>query len=384
MIDNIHVINTKGNPLVTLNAPGGSVTLTFKIDQVVSPSLVAITNDYCNVTCDPGNGPILLINGTVTNPIGETDVTNVYGPISSSGDLGVASSYDTSATCAQNANAAGTTNACPHYDLIQTNVLALTAGTDIGAAQSQLNLDLINWLDHPQQITATAGGSMYLDLLGLVRDSSPPTTPHALPIGDLTAGDSILLRLQTTVYETGTGAGAGIDVQSTSGPSSPPPYLVFYHPDATSPQALEQGAFAGTAQYIASTYDFSLLDAGGAAAGGSITVDAADAARTVDTAGAGLTDAQTAYPANERINVAGTTDIEQTGKRQHAHQRVRHLGRERPDLQRRHRESRRPAGRRDQVVLRHGRADGTALDRRRPGRLGNPAVPWSPAVVADP
>ena len=116
----------------------------------VDPSTVTITNDGGTGT----SGPNLIINGTIQNPIGETDITSVHGPISATTIRGGSIS----------------TYSGPHSSLVQSNSLTLTSGTSIGAANAcvigetacgagqtpcidtaspYVNVDLIQWAGHP-------------------------------------------------------------------------------------------------------------------------------------------------------------------------------------------------------------------------------------------
>ena len=279
VIDDINPLNATSQPTVTLNAPGGSSNPTFAIRSIVDPSLIVIHNSHVS-------GPELLVNGTINNPLGETDITNDAGPITSSSTRGGVSTFD------------GT-----HTSLVRSNVLHLVAGGSIGAAAAYVNVDLIQWHLHDLVVDATAGGSVYLDLLTRVRDHTvvdPGLTPGAaydVAIGHLVAGDSILLRLQNTLYETGTGTPPGVLVTST-GPSPTGTYYNFYYGNVGSPVGLEEGAFASASHPINSTYHFSLLDAGATTSTGSITVDAASPSDIVDT---------------HRINIVALSEIRGTG-----------------------------------------------------------------------
>src|SRR5262249_20842363 len=156
VIDDIDPINRDPNahPRVKENAPGGSADAKFSIVRQVDPSLVTITNNF---QPGSGSGPNLLINGTVDNPIGQTDITSQFGPISASAIRGAASNFDGS-----------------HHSLVRSNVLHLFAGTSIGAsngcvyaetvcasnqtlcldtANPCLNVDLVVWASHPQEMT---------------------------------------------------------------------------------------------------------------------------------------------------------------------------------------------------------------------------------------
>ena len=88
VIDNIDPINRDVNlhPRVKENAPGGSLAdAKFSIVRQVDPTLITITNDHTS-------GPNLLINGFINNPIGQTDVTSQFGPITASTIRGGSSS----------------------------------------------------------------------------------------------------------------------------------------------------------------------------------------------------------------------------------------------------------------------------------------------------
>ena len=203
IIDDIAVINASAAPKVQLNAPGGNANPTFAIVRQVDPSLVTITNDF-----GPA-GPNLLINGTIENPIGETAITSQFGRISSSSSRSGVSSFD------------GT-----HHALVRTNIVHLVALTDIAAASPYLNVDLIQWAGHDEDITTSSGGSQYLDLLTRLRDPAIPTpTPvYDIPIDHLVAGDSIFVLLQATIYQVSSPPVPGIQVNST-GPSPTGTYV---------------------------------------------------------------------------------------------------------------------------------------------------------------
>src|SRR5262249_27386409 len=171
------VINRTSRPVVTENAPGGSADAQFAIVRQVDPTLVTITNNGAS-------GPDLLINGTIENPIGETDVTSQFGAITSSSSRSGVSSFD------------GT-----HHSLIRTNILHLYAGTNIATASPYLNVDLIVWVAHPEDFTTFSGTDQYIDLLTRLRDSSL-TDPNVssvvpvIPIDHMVALNSIFVLLR--------------------------------------------------------------------------------------------------------------------------------------------------------------------------------------------
>src|SRR5262249_56173308 len=97
---------------------GSSGNAEFAIIRQVDPSLVTITNDhsYNAVT----NHPNLVLNGTILNPIGETEITNTFGPITSTTIRGGSSTVYNLWTS-------------PHSSLVQTNILHLVARPRLGA-----------------------------------------------------------------------------------------------------------------------------------------------------------------------------------------------------------------------------------------------------------
>ena len=291
VIDDITVINTTKRPVVTENAPGGSgADAQFAIVRQVDPTLVTITNNFQPVS---GPAPDLLINGTIQNPLGETDITSQFGAIASSSSRGGSSSFD------------GT-----HTDLVQTNILHLSAGTNIAAASPYLNVDLIVWAAHPEDFTTFSGTSQYIDLLTRLRDSTltDPSVSHVVPvisIDHLVALDSIFVLLRPTVWEVTSPLVPGIEVDNPTGTHSPPFFVTFYHPDGSfcyypngqcpTPH-FEPGAFATGEHEVESTYNFTLLEAGAVGPTGDVTVDAFNPS-----------------PGATVINIIGYVDIHQDG-----------------------------------------------------------------------
>ena len=280
VIDDIDPISRTAVPTVTLvTTPQVTTTLTFALRYGVGATLITIRNSHVS-------GPDLLLNGTIENPVGETRVTNDFGPVTSSSQRGGLSTFD------------GT-----HSSMLRSNIVKLVAGTGLGTAAQYLVVDLIAYKGHAVVLTANAGGSAYLDLLSHLRDSSVPDpagTPGAaytFAVGPIVAGDSIFARLRTSVYETGTGETGFVHVTAT-GPSPTGDFVNFYWPDIPFNRGDTEGAFATNPHAINSTYSFSLLDAGAAVGTGSITVDAANAADVVDT---------------HRINVIALSEIRDTG-----------------------------------------------------------------------
>ena len=319
VIDNIDPINrdTSLHPRVKENAPGGDLAdAKFSIVRQVDPTLITITNDHAS-------GPDLLINGFIDNPIGETDVTNQYGPISASTIRG-GETYSPYTSHPPNT---------PHTSLIRSNVLHLYAGTSIGAsdgcvygetcasetnlcrtaAAPCVNVDLVWWASHPPVLTTYSGTNTYVDLKTLLRNSiSAPASVPVIEIESMVALDSIYVVLRGTVYQTEPPEVPGINVQVNpdgGSYSSPPYYVTFFHPDGfrcdyPNPSVncptpyRELGAFATDAEKpYESTYDFQILDAGGnLAARGDVTVDAYDSS-----------------PSATRINIVAYVDVHGDG-----------------------------------------------------------------------
>ncbi|UZJ27066.1 hypothetical protein RHODO2019_19090 (plasmid) [Rhodococcus antarcticus] len=272
VVNNIDVIDERGTPKVTLNTSPGSnnVSATFALQQVVTPSLVVI---------DTTSASDLTLLGTITNPIGETDILNLGGSVLSG-------------------TVRGGLTGDGHSQLIVTNVLHLeaTAGS-IGSATDRVNVDMIQFAGHPLTITATAGVDLYLDLRSWLRDPSVPAAPLSLTVGDLVAGRDLDVLLQATVYSSGTSQVPGVLVVVPSESLSRNVFN-FFRPDYGSPTVFAIGASAGATTAVASTYTFSELDSGSSAVNGngSITVAAANDAASAT-----------------RLNIIGFVQVHQHG-----------------------------------------------------------------------
>ena len=273
-VDDISVIDLTGQPKVTLNAPTVNFASPagFAIVQNATPTLVTIQG---TTSAD------ILLNGTIDNPLGETDITNSGGNILAS-------------------TTRGATTGDGHTSLVTTNNLQIsTPGGSIGTeGGNYVNVDLIQYAGHTLEIKATAATNIDLDLLTWLRDTSIPVptvlAPYSISIDHFVAGNDVNVRLQGTLYGTGSKALPGVLVTATPGPSGT--YYNYYEPDTGSPGHFDPGAFSSSTSPVASTYNFSLLDAGQFGPTGDITVDAANPA-------AGAT----------RINIIGYTDIRQSG-----------------------------------------------------------------------
>ncbi len=287
-VQNIDVIDETSQPHVTLTTGGGNVTLTFDLVQDVNPSLVVLDNT--------GNSTLHL-NGTITNPLGQTDIHATSGDVVSATSRGAAVSASDS-----------------HTQLIISNVLHLDAEAgSLGSASDRINVDLIAYGGKAVTFTATAGDNAYLDLLTWVRDPSvtdPATTgtpqvPYVVDIGSLVAGNNLDVVLQGTLYGTGQGILPGVYVHAINSPDPTGTYYTFYHPSnpstcpvGTTNQAclFDAGVTGGSPHAVASTYNFTTLDSGSGTATGSVTVAAANDAASAS-----------------RINVIGLVSVHQSG-----------------------------------------------------------------------
>src|SRR5205085_8588591 len=136
-INDIRVL-TMAAPTLDLGTQPSVTGFTFFIREAVAPTLVRILNT--------GTGNVVL-NGTIENPIGVTEIRNEGGAILSSSSRGTANTVPFSATsrpasCGGADGAAGTS----HYSIICTNILDLeTSGTskDIGTLTSRINVDSV-------------------------------------------------------------------------------------------------------------------------------------------------------------------------------------------------------------------------------------------------
>ena len=235
VIDDIDVINRTRNPIVTEDTTGNAAAnAKFAIVRQVDPSVVTITNDNAS-------GPNLVINGTITNPIGKTEITSQHGPISSTTIRGGTSSFY--------GLWPNLPESPPHSSLIETNVLHLVAGTSIGASSPCVygetacagtngsktlcidpsnpcvNVTLIVWAFHPQEFTSSSGTNTFVDLKTILRDSTLADPAVSLvvpviPIDHLVAGDSIFVLLQPTIYQSDSPLVPGIEVVNPSGPGT--------------------------------------------------------------------------------------------------------------------------------------------------------------------
>jgi hypothetical protein len=143
----------------------------------------------------------------------------------------------------------------------------------------------------PTKVTANAGGSIYLDLEGRLRHTSP-TSAMVVNVDSLQAGTDVDVLLQGSVLETKVkgSPGALVVVAPTLKPAQPPYSYVNFFPksDPNLSFGLDPGVYADTTQAtpIPSTYNFRSLDTQGnrtlpgIVAGRNILINAAHPATT--------------------------------------------------------------------------------------------------------
>ncbi len=162
-INNIDVLTTD-KPTVTLTKvsdtsdspdgnPGVSVTLTFRIDTAVLPSLIDIENTT--------NADIVL-NGTINNPVGVTEINNSGGDVLSTHDRfttdGTYATGTQVAPCGQADTTATNAETNGRYAIVCTNVVAIhTPSGDIGSNSVRVNLGIVDSTGNPAATQFTTG-----------------------------------------------------------------------------------------------------------------------------------------------------------------------------------------------------------------------------------
>ena len=179
-VNDISVLSS-AQPIVDLQGP--TVTLLFTIRRDVAPTLVEILGTHAAVP-PAVDGPAIIINGVIDNPIGTTKVRNEFGPILGSGVRAVDTSGDPAS-------------------LIRTNVVILeTPHSSIGTAATRLNVDTVaveNAAGEPvypptttvQRFTVAAGDAIHAGICAkdaIVTELTGGTTKsrrHAAAAGEL-------------------------------------------------------------------------------------------------------------------------------------------------------------------------------------------------------
>ena len=140
-INNINVVGT-GTPLVTLSpaSPG----LRFIIVRKVSGSLVDIENKAVSN---------VLMNGTINNPVGTTELVNLHGDVRATHDRATTDGAFTGTQAGPCGDPSGSTSN-GRYSIICTNVVDIrTPAGNIGQSSTRLNLDLVDSNGNPARPT---------------------------------------------------------------------------------------------------------------------------------------------------------------------------------------------------------------------------------------
>ncbi|MDE2506518.1 MAG: hypothetical protein KGM43_04855, partial [Planctomycetota bacterium] len=208
-INNIAVASNSVQPSVVLNAPG--VGLTFTISHSITTTPILIENN--------GTGNV-LVNGTINNPISSTTITNSGGGILATNPRGVPSGDG-------------------HYSLIVTNILNASAdgaGASIGSSATRLNVNLVQSYDaqnavaRPTQVFASAGRDVYLDLMGVLRQTG--SIPFNVYVDSIVAGNNADVLMQPSVQQTAVSGNVGaISISTPQAPFSGS-YYNFFQPDS--------------------------------------------------------------------------------------------------------------------------------------------------------
>ena len=192
--------------------------------------------------------------------------------------------------------------------LIETRSLDLRAGGTIGSAINRVNVDIIQKPAAGTALTAVAGGSLWLDLEGHLRDPSITGSSHRFDLDLLQAGGSLNLRLQSAVREDDGGGQSGkVRVltaadAANAGDAADDLYQARFRPDDTSAPTptSSMGFYAGTATALDGTYSFGTAAAAGLKVTGNGAINIAAAAPADGAAG-------------QLVGVAGVSDLAGTG-----------------------------------------------------------------------
>ena len=256
VLNGISVVTKPQGAGITI-ASQDSSGLTFAIAHDIGPTAISIQNKG---TSD------LTIGGLIDNPIGTTAISSLGSILNGTGGV------------------------------ILTDNLQMNAASDIGSSASRLEVQLVLSAGAPTGLSATAGGSIFLDLTGRVRGTGVTQTTFAL--GTISAGGDVDLLIQPSVKDggpTGNGNGGLVVTVNNGTTITSVAYYAFYQPDpnplVTAP--LDPRLFADTSNpvQVASLYTFVSLTAGG-----NIRVNAAGSA-----------------PADTMVSLSGGTDLLGTG-----------------------------------------------------------------------
>jgi Ca2+-binding RTX toxin-like protein len=279
-------LSSTSRPRIMLEAP--DVDITFNLTRDVSPTTVTLLNTGVS---DIG------LNGEINNPIGLTSITNTQGHIVNGSDIA-------SFVSDGNGYAAGS-------GLVRTNLLDIEAtqgniGVDNTSptADSRVRVELVESTNRPEDLQAVAGGSIFLDLDGVVRQRTTDLAPTVAEINVslVSAGNHADIRLAAGSLEVSSALRDGVYVGSPDDATDAPDgtFRVFYWNDPGTIPLRDPGAYGASPTAIETNFNFALIEAGKTVGTGNIVVNAADPA--VPTANSGNV-----------VNVLATTNVFGTG-----------------------------------------------------------------------
>ena len=191
----------------------------------------------------------VVLKGSINNPLGQTKIVDTFGSI-------IAASSESSVT---------------------TNALYVYASDYIGATNTPLPVDLIEYLDpssgtiQTTALTALATNDIFLDLTGHDRVPASVTSqsnPFVVNVDQVqSTSGSVNLTLEDSVSETGPPPAAYVDVQGYVAylvPVYSEDYWAHFFPDPSgTPATLDPAGYATDPMAIDSTYSFANLTAVG-------------------------------------------------------------------------------------------------------------------------
>ena len=229
------------NPNVTVYVNSDNVNndaFAFNVVSEPAPTLVDIENT------SKSGAPNIILDGSINNPIGTTEILNTSGSIETAGQRSE----------------------------IVTNILNVEAPKgSIGTITDMLYADLVqsedvNGVQRPIQVTVLAGVDAYLNITGILRDPAinPNTTSFIIPLSSIQTGGNVIAFLEESVQQSAPGtANSGIIVYEPFTDTTTP-VTTHFRPDGTGTESPgDPGFFDSNSTLINSTYDFASLTAGG-------------------------------------------------------------------------------------------------------------------------
>jgi hypothetical protein len=165
-VGTINVISTQ-QPTVTISAANDG-NFAFRVENQYEPTDVVIESSSGTGT------PSITLTGTIENPVGQTEIANRRGSI------------------VRTANG-----------LVRTNTLVLEADNgSIGTAASRLRADLVKSNGRDTDLVAEAGGNVFLDLMGRMRQVPVGGQFIDVDVTSIQAGQTADVLLRQAVIET--------------------------------------------------------------------------------------------------------------------------------------------------------------------------------------